>query len=202
MMTVVCTGGKVTASATPPRQPQATPAPPINRSRRRMVPPSPQSRSPPTPRSPPPRSDSSRSSTPPMSPLPRSDSSRSSAPPPARHNDGEVQTMIRTLRYHYLFKVYIPMYRLLHLQSRRNEREEIRRKLAMGVDEDYYGGERAFKKPNLQTRLQGGMNLQICFMNDATSDQESLNDDTEQDTCKSLENSPPSHSNPAKVSQL
>ena len=37
----------------------------------------------------------------------------------------------------------------------------------MGTDEDYYGGERAFKKPSLSTRLQGGMNLQICFMNDA-----------------------------------
>lgn len=35
-------------------------------------------------------------------------------------------------------------------------------------DEDYYYGERAFKKPSLQTRLQSGMNLQICFMNEAT----------------------------------
>ena len=46
-------------------------------------------------------------------------------------------------------------------QSRRTDREEIRRKLAMGGDEEYYGGERAYKKPNLQTRLQGGMNLQV-----------------------------------------
>ena len=53
-------------------------------------------------------------------------------------------------------------------QSRRTDREEIRRKLAMGGDEDYYGGERAFKKPNLQTRLQHAMNLQICFMNPDT----------------------------------
>lgn len=63
---------------------------------------------------------------------------------------------------------------LLHgLQARQTDREEIRRKLAMGTDEDYYGGERAFKKPSLSTRLQGGMNLQICFMNDAavTADQ-------------------------------
>ncbi|CAH1782269.1 unnamed protein product, partial [Owenia fusiformis] len=51
-------------------------------------------------------------------------------------------------------------------KNRRNEREEIRRKLAMG-DEDYYGGERTLKKPNLSTRLQSGMNLQICFMNEA-----------------------------------
>jgi len=61
--------------------------------------------------------------------------------------------------------------------SRRNDREEIRRKLAMGGDEDYYGGERMFKKPNLQTRLQGGMNLQICFMNEAMSDVDSTNGD-------------------------
>ncbi|KAK2177646.1 hypothetical protein NP493_587g00021 [Ridgeia piscesae] len=37
----------------------------------------------------------------------------------------------------------------------------------MGFDEDYYGGERVVKKPSLQTRLQGGMNLQICFVNEA-----------------------------------
>lgn len=59
--------------------------------------------------------------------------------------------------------------------------------MAMGVDEDYYDNERTFKKPNLQTRLQGGMNLQICFMNDAPgeldSDQDpgSLNGDLEPD---------------------
>ena len=58
------------------------------------------------------------------------------------------------------------MYRLLHLQSRRTDREEIRRRLAMGGDEEYYGNERAMRKPSLQTRLQGGMNLQLCFMND------------------------------------
>ncbi|XP_070173018.1 serine-rich adhesin for platelets-like [Littorina saxatilis] len=55
------------------------------------------------------------------------------------------------------------------LEARQTDREEIRRKLAMGTDEDYYGGERAFKKPSLSARLQGGMNLQICFMNDAAA---------------------------------
>jgi len=81
--------------------------------------------------------------------------------------ESEIVSTMRTLRYHYQLKVYLPLYRLLHLQSRRNDREEIRRKLAMGFDEDYYGGERVVKKPSLQTRLQGGMNLQICFVNEA-----------------------------------
>ena len=89
--------------------------------------------------------------------------------------DKEMATIIRTLRHHYLLKVYLPIYRLLHLQSRRNDRDEIRRKLAMGggADEDYYGGERAFRKPNFQSRLQSGMNLQICFMNDAPPEDDS-----------------------------
>ncbi|XP_071086652.1 IQCJ-SCHIP1 readthrough transcript protein-like isoform X2 [Haliotis cracherodii] len=55
-------------------------------------------------------------------------------------------------------------------QTRLNDREEIRRKLAMGTDEEYYYNERTFKKPNLQTRLQSGMNLQICFMNEAVGE--------------------------------
>ncbi|XP_076311652.1 uncharacterized protein LOC143225684 isoform X2 [Tachypleus tridentatus] len=56
---------------------------------------------------------------------------------------------------------------------RRNDREEIRRKLAMESDgEDYYCGERVTRKPSLSTRLQSGMNLQICFMNERASDQE------------------------------
>lgn len=43
------------------------------------------------------------------------------------------------------------------LFQRRNDREEIRRRLAMGSDtDDYYGGERASKKPSLQARLQSG----------------------------------------------
>ena len=39
-----------------------------------------------------------------------------------------------------------------------------------GADEEYYGGERLLKRPNLQTRLQSGMNLQICFMNEASAE--------------------------------
>ena len=30
-----------------------------------------------------------------------------------------------------------------------------------------------YKKPNLQTRLQSGMNLQICFMNESPADTDS-----------------------------
>ncbi|XP_033760771.1 myb-like protein P isoform X2 [Pecten maximus] len=57
-------------------------------------------------------------------------------------------------------------------QTQRNDREEIRRKLAMGsLEEDYYGGERSYKKPNLSRRLQSGMNLQICFMNESPGEE-------------------------------
>ncbi|OWF49095.1 J domain-containing protein DDB_G0295729-like isoform X2 [Mizuhopecten yessoensis] len=57
-------------------------------------------------------------------------------------------------------------------RSQRNDREEIRRKLAMGgLEEDYYGGERSYKKPNLSKRLQSGMNLQICFMNESPGEE-------------------------------
>lgn len=90
-------------------------------------------------------------------------------------SDSELAAIVRTLRYHYLLKVYIPLYRLLKLQSRRNDREEIRRRLAMATsEEEYYGSERAFRKPNLQTRLQSGMNLQICYVNQTppTSEEE------------------------------
>ncbi|ESO96143.1 hypothetical protein LOTGIDRAFT_231847 [Lottia gigantea] len=52
-----------------------------------------------------------------------------------------------------------------------NDRETIRQKLAMGSgEEEYYYNERAFKKPSFQTRLQSGMNLQICFMNEAMNE--------------------------------
>lgn len=62
-----------------------------------------------------------------------------------------------------------------HRRRRRNDREEIRRRLAMGSeDADYYSNEpRPGKKPSLQARLQSGMNLQICFMNETLSDTES-----------------------------
>lgn len=60
-------------------------------------------------------------------------------------------------------------------RRRRNDREEIRRRLAMGSeDADYYtSDQRPGKKPSLQARLQSGMNLQICFMNETLSDTES-----------------------------
>ena len=81
----------------------------------------------------------------------------------------------------------------LILQSRRNDREEIRRKLAMGSDDVasdgfYSGGDRGFKKPSLPSRLQSGMhlhgnNLQICFMNEATSDHEGAGETEEKSSC-------------------
>jgi hypothetical protein len=84
------------------------------------------------------------------------------------------EATLRTLRYHYLLKFYIPLHRLL--QSRRHEREEIRRRLAMN-DEDFFsgggGGDRAAKKPNLGTRLQTGMSLQICYVNDEAAREDS-----------------------------
>uniref|UniRef100_A0A1B6KMA8 Schwannomin interacting protein 1 C-terminal domain-containing protein n=1 Tax=Graphocephala atropunctata TaxID=36148 RepID=A0A1B6KMA8_9HEMI len=65
-------------------------------------------------------------------------------------------------------------------RRRRNDREEIRRRLATGCDGDeYYGGDRPGRKPSLQARLQSGMNLQICFMNDTMSDTESPSSDSE-----------------------
>lgn len=67
------------------------------------------------------------------------------------------------------------------MQAQRNDREEIRRKLAMGsgVDEDYFSSERTSynKKPNLSSRLQTGMNLQICFMNESPGEDQNLTQD-------------------------
>ncbi|KAK8382990.1 hypothetical protein O3P69_011498 [Scylla paramamosain] len=63
-------------------------------------------------------------------------------------------------------------------RRRRNDREEIRRKLAMGLDEDQTT-DRPHRKPSLHSRLQSGMNLQICFMNETASDCESQCSDTE-----------------------
>uniref|UniRef100_A0A0P4W4B7 Schwannomin interacting protein 1 C-terminal domain-containing protein n=1 Tax=Scylla olivacea TaxID=85551 RepID=A0A0P4W4B7_SCYOL len=65
-----------------------------------------------------------------------------------------------------------------HPARRRNDREEIRRKLAMGLDEDQTT-DRPHRKPSLHSRLQSGMNLQICFMNETASDCESQCSDTE-----------------------
>lgn len=69
---------------------------------------------------------------------------------------------------------------LILLLQRCNDREEIRRRLAMGNDtDDYYGSDRTGRKASLQSRLQSGMNLQICFMNETISDNESPSSDSE-----------------------
>lgn len=68
---------------------------------------------------------------------------------------------------------------MFYFQSQRNDREEIRRKLAMGVDEECFTGgspERLYKKSNLTSRLQGGMNLQICFMNETEAPGDELDE--------------------------
>ncbi|XP_064614842.1 uncharacterized protein LOC135479055 isoform X2 [Liolophura sinensis] len=88
-------------------------------------------------------------------------------------------------------------------EARRNDREEIRRKLAMGTgDEDYYYGERAFKKPSLQTRLQSGMNLQICFMNEATLAGDGDGNQATVEKGVDGEKVPPSSSSPQSGSSL
>nr|XP_018898749.1 PREDICTED: uncharacterized protein LOC109031610 [Bemisia tabaci] len=64
-------------------------------------------------------------------------------------------------------------------RRRRNDREEIRRRLASGDTEEFPSNNRPRKKPSLQSRLQNGMNLQICFMNETMSDNESPSSDQE-----------------------
>ncbi|VDI41779.1 Hypothetical predicted protein [Mytilus galloprovincialis] len=56
-------------------------------------------------------------------------------------------------------------------ESQKNDREEIRRKLAMGPVEDDFESE-MFKKPGFSSKLQTGMNLQICFMNESQGDKD------------------------------
>lgn len=52
--------------------------------------------------------------------------------------------------------------------SQKNDREEIRKKLAMGpVEDDYMNDSDMFRKPGYSAKLQTGMNLQICFMNES-----------------------------------
>lgn len=82
-----------------------------------------------------------------------------------------------------MYRIYYDAGDMEPLLKRRNDREEIRKKLAMDSDtEDYYCGERVTRKPSLSTRLQSGMNLQICFMNETASDQESQNSDHDTDS--------------------
>ncbi|XP_060516873.1 schwannomin-interacting protein 1 homolog [Cylas formicarius] len=63
-------------------------------------------------------------------------------------------------------------------RRRRTDREEIRRRLAMGPEDEYYM-DRPSRKPSLQARLQSGMNLQICFMNETVLDNDSPSSDSE-----------------------
>ncbi|XP_059612962.1 schwannomin-interacting protein 1 homolog isoform X2 [Phlebotomus argentipes] len=84
-------------------------------------------------------------------------------------------------------------------RRKRNDREEIRRRLAMDAEDDYLTrplhSDKPGRKPSLQSRLQSGMNLQICFMNETASDNESLSSDSE--TCPKL--SALSHGSHSKV---
>ncbi|XP_055379282.1 schwannomin-interacting protein 1 [Condylostylus longicornis] len=64
----------------------------------------------------------------------------------------------------------------------------------MGAEDDYFSrmvnntsNDRPGRKPSLQSRLQNGNNLQICFMNEASSDTESISSDSE--TCPKLSKS-------------
>ncbi|XP_071033890.1 uncharacterized protein [Parasteatoda tepidariorum] len=60
-------------------------------------------------------------------------------------------------------------------RKRRNDREEIRRKLAMGSDTEEYISEKLSqhrKSGGSFDRLQNSGNLQICFMNEAAKDQD------------------------------
>lgn len=72
--------------------------------------------------------------------------------------------------------------------QRRTDREEIRKRLAMGPDADDLRSERG-RKPSLQSRLQSGMNLQICFMNETSSDTESPGSESEVSTSGSSQSS-------------
>ncbi|XP_019755395.2 schwannomin-interacting protein 1 homolog isoform X1 [Dendroctonus ponderosae] len=82
-------------------------------------------------------------------------------------------------------------------RRRRTDREEIRRRLAMGNEDDYYT-DRPGRKPSLQARLQSGMNLQICFMNETVSDNESPSSDNE---CPLTNPKPTKNSRPNQNSQ-
>ncbi|CAN0302227.1 unnamed protein product [Lampetra planeri] len=66
--------------------------------------------------------------------------------------------------------------------AQRNERESIRQKLALGGFFDdgpgIYTNCSKSGKPSLSSRLQSGMNLQICFVNDSGSDKDSDADDS------------------------
>ncbi|XP_026138776.1 schwannomin-interacting protein 1 isoform X1 [Carassius auratus] len=70
--------------------------------------------------------------------------------------------------------------------AQKNERESIRQKLALGSFFDdgpgVYSSCSKSGKPSLSSRLQSGMNLQICFVNDSGSDKDSDADDSRTET--------------------
>ncbi|XP_032048874.1 IQCJ-SCHIP1 readthrough transcript protein isoform X2 [Aythya fuligula] len=70
--------------------------------------------------------------------------------------------------------------------AQKNERESIRQKLALGSFFDdgpgLYTSCSKSGKPSLSSRLQSGMNLQICFVNDSGSDKDSDADDSKTET--------------------
>nr|XP_036853787.1 schwannomin-interacting protein 1 isoform X2 [Manis javanica] len=70
--------------------------------------------------------------------------------------------------------------------AQKNERESIRQKLALGSFFDdgpgIYTSCSKSGKPSLSSRLQSGMNLQICFVNDSSSDKDSDADDSKTET--------------------
>ncbi|XP_054723990.1 bromodomain-containing protein DDB_G0270170-like isoform X2 [Uloborus diversus] len=73
------------------------------------------------------------------------------------------------------------------IKKRRNDREEIRRKLAMDSDtEDYISEKLNQHRENGSNfdRLKGSGNLQICFMNEAAKDQDLVNPAEEELTKK------------------
>ncbi|XP_051965946.1 schwannomin-interacting protein 1 isoform X2 [Xyrauchen texanus] len=71
-------------------------------------------------------------------------------------------------------------------QAQKSERESIRQKLALGSFFDdgpgIYTTCSKSGKPSLSSRLQSGMNLQICFVNDSGSDKDSDADDSKTET--------------------
>ncbi|KAM6225297.1 schwannomin-interacting protein 1 isoform 7-T7 [Rhynchocyon petersi] len=71
-------------------------------------------------------------------------------------------------------------------EAQKNERESIRQKLALGSFFDdgpgIYTSCSKSGKPSLSSRLQSGMNLQICFVNDSGSDKDSDADDSKTET--------------------
>ncbi|XP_030911357.1 schwannomin-interacting protein 1 isoform X3 [Geospiza fortis] len=71
-------------------------------------------------------------------------------------------------------------------KAQKNERESIRQKLALGSFFDdgpgLYTSCSKSGKPSLSSRLQSGMNLQICFVNDSGSDKDSDGDDSKTET--------------------